>query len=162
LSSYEAHGHHWRILLLDTAARADDSLPDRLLSIGSAVIDVQPVDLDRFPAALDATQADVVLIAARSVAALARELPNWESMALAVDRPLVLVLDEPPDEASVRDGQWPLGCAWLRRDFGGGEALWRRSGRRRSGLHSPPIRTAWCCWGRIGRFRWPILPPGGC
>jgi len=123
LSSYEAPGHHWRILLLDTAARAGDSLPDRLLSIGSAVVDVQPVDRERFQAALDTTQADVVLIAARSVAALARELPNWEPMALAADRPLVLVLDEPPDEASVRDGQWPPGSAWLRRDFGAGEAL---------------------------------------
>ena len=123
LSSYEAPGHHWRVLLLDTAARAGDSLPDRLLSISSAVLDVQPVDLDRFPAALDATQADVVLIAAHSVAALTRKLPNWEPMVLAVGRPVVLVLDEPPDEACVRDGQWPLGSAWLRRDFGGGEAL---------------------------------------
>lgn len=123
MSSYEAPRHHWRVLLLDTAARAGDNLSDRLSSISAAVLDIQPVDADRFRAALDTTHADVVLVAAHSLAALARELPNWDPMALAIDRPVVLVLDEPPDEACVMGGQWPQGSAWLRRDFSGGEAL---------------------------------------
>lgn len=123
MSSYEAPRHHWRVLLLDTAARAGDSLSDRLSSISTVVLDIQPVDVDRFRAALDTTHADVVLVAAHSLAALARELPNWDSMAPAIDRPVVLVLDEPPDEARVLGGGWPQGSTWLRRDFGGGEAL---------------------------------------
>lgn len=123
MSSYEAPRHHWRVLLLDTAARAGDSLSDRLLSISTIVLDIQQVDTDRFAAALDTTHADVVLIAAHSLVALAHELPNWDPMALAIDRPVVLVLDEPPDEACVMDGRWPQDGVWLRRDFGGGEVL---------------------------------------
>ena len=123
MSSYEAPRHHWRVLLLDTVARTGDNLCDRLLSISAAIVDVQQVDVDRFPAALDTTRADIVVVAAHSVATLADDLPNWDPMSTADRRPLVLVLDEPPDEVSVASGRAPRGSVCLRRDFGGGEIL---------------------------------------
>ncbi len=123
LSSYEGHRHHWRILLLDTAARTGDCLSDRLASIDTVAIEVQPVDAGQFQAALQTTTANAVLLAAHSLDALAREVPHHEPAALPVDLPLLLVLDEPPDEAGVLGGRWPACSVWLRRDFSRGELL---------------------------------------
>lgn len=123
LSSYEGHRHHWRILFVDTAVRTGESLSERLASTATVVIDPHPVDAQHLSTALQTTAADAVLLAAWSLDALTRALPACDLATLAPELPLLLVLDEPPDEANVLDDRWPTGCVWLRRDFGRGELL---------------------------------------
>lgn len=123
LSSYEGHRQHWRILFVDTAVRTGESLSERLASTATVAIDPHPVDAQHLSTALQTTAADAVLLAARSLDALTRALPDCDLATLAPELPLLLVLDEPPDEASVLDDRWPTGCVWLRRDFGRGELL---------------------------------------
>ncbi len=123
LSSYEGHRHHWRILFVDTAVRTGESLSERLASTATVAIDPYPVDAQHLFTELQTTAADAVLLAAWSLDALTRALPACDLATLAPELPLLLVLDEPPDEANVLDDRWPTGCVWLRRDFGRGELL---------------------------------------
>lgn len=116
MSSQEAPGHRWQILLLDTAAYAGDSLGARLLLIDRQGLIFHRVDGPQLQEALDGGQFDLLVLAGESLDALASAVPGLDPLALSQRLPVLLVLSTPPHAVSTGP-QGPFGGAWLRRNF---------------------------------------------
>jgi diguanylate cyclase (GGDEF)-like protein len=124
LSLQQASRYHWRVLLLDTAARSGDSLTDRVLALSGVDLDVRPVaNLDQLQPALDASEFDFAVIAGSSLSSLVQEWSRSGTAALPPNLPLLLVLDESPEESQVLSCGMPVASVLLRRSFTGGDLL---------------------------------------
>lgn len=116
MSSQEAPGHRWRILLLDTAAYAGDSLGARLLLIDRQSLILRRVDGPQLQETLDGGQFDLLVLAGESLDSLASAVPGLDPLALSQRLPVLLVLSTPPHVVST-GSQQPFGGAWLKRTF---------------------------------------------
>ncbi|WP_372719093.1 putative bifunctional diguanylate cyclase/phosphodiesterase [Immundisolibacter sp.] len=124
MSLQQASRYHWRVLLLDMAARYEDSLTDRVLALAGVDLDVRPVsNLDELKPALEDSHFDFALIAGSSLASLAQQWSQSGAANLPPELALLLVLDESPDEAEVLECGMPIAAVLLRRSFTGGDLL---------------------------------------
>lgn len=115
--------HRWRAVLLDSTTSPGNGLAQRLAALAEPHAVMYPVDEAGFASALQQGGADLaVIVADRSTAALtALEAATFGQGMGTV--PLVVMVDEPPDEGAVEGTTWPLGTAWLRSDCSAGEWL---------------------------------------
>lgn len=111
LSSYRAHTHHWRVLLLDLSAPGANELAARLVTDADSDIELlSAADPHHFHEALAGGRFDLAVIAATSVdAAMATLSAEYPGVAV----PVLLALDEmPPDETAMPTGLPMVGLSF--------------------------------------------------
>jgi diguanylate cyclase (GGDEF)-like protein len=115
--------HRWRAVLLDSTASPGNGLVRRLTALADPFAAVRQVDPAGFASALQQGGVDLALIVAdhSDAAASALDLATFGQGLGAV--PLIVMVDEPPDERAVDAPVWPSGTAWLRGDCSAGEWL---------------------------------------
>lgn len=115
--------NRWRILLLDSTASPGNGLARHLAVLTEQNAILLPVDAAGFMAALQQGRADLALIVADNSAAAGSALESAMFGQGLGGVPLIVMVDEPPDERAVNDHAWPTGTAWLRGDCSAGEWL---------------------------------------